>query len=76
MHDGGQDDTGKPGDETDGQQLGSQDETGRHKNPIAEEVEKTKKLAEIAGGGSNKGSWAGSNEDLDQADHRSTDTDS
>lgn len=79
MHDEGQGDTGKTGDELNGQQGGTQDEAGSktqaHGDRISEEVEKTKKLAEIAGGGSNKGSWSGSNEDLDQADRRNTSTD-
>ena len=81
MHDEAQDGTGKTGGEPSGQQGdGSQNETerrtGTHEDHASEEAKKTKKLAEIAGGGSNKGSWAGSNEDLDQADRRSPGTDS
>jgi hypothetical protein len=80
MHDEAQDGTGKTGEGTNEQHAGSQDEaertTGPQESRISEEAEKTKKLAEIAGGGSNKGSWSGSNEDLDQADRRSPSTDS
>jgi hypothetical protein len=47
-------------------QGGGGQETGTDE-PNQEQAEKTQILAELAGGGSNKGSNLGSNEDLDQA---------
>lgn len=48
-----------------------QQQVDRQQNQQGNDAEKTRTLADRAGGGSNKGSFMGSNEGIDQADRNS-----